>query len=163
MVATPHVHPGRFSARLDDDVVLFLIGARVNRLHRVRSWGWVVRQMPRMMARLLEVPDLGLLHVENFFRGRTTLAVQYWRSLDDLHHFAQSDDHPHLQAWHAFNRRLAGSGDVGVWHETYLTGPGSLEAVYSDMPTFGLAAATTHVPVGEVGHRAAQRLAVDPS
>ena len=159
MAGPTRVHPGRFSAHLDDDMVLFLIGARVNHLRRVRSWSWVVRQMPRMMARLLEVPDLGLLHVENFVRGRTTIAVQYWRDLDHLHRFAQSDHHPRLRAWHEFNRSLAGSGDVGVWHETYLTGPGRVEAVYSDMPAFGLAAATTHVPVGEVGNRAAQRLA----
>jgi hypothetical protein len=42
--------------------------------------------------------------------------------------------------------------------ETYLVGPGSAETIYGNMPLFGLAAATTHVPVSRVGHGASDRL-----
>ena len=154
------VHTGRFTAEVTDDLVIFLIGMRINRLRDVRAWWWVSVQMPRMMRRLAEAPELGLLHVEATVQPpRGGLFVQYWRSVEDLHRFAQSSEEPHLAPWREFNRRVAGSGSVGVWHETYLTGPGRAEAVYSDMPAFGLAQATAHVPVGQVGNRAAQRLA----
>jgi len=153
------VHPGRFTADVSDDLVVFLIGMRVNRIRNVRAWWWVTAQMPRMIKRLMQEPDLGLLHTEFSIQPRGALLVQYWRSVEDLHHFAQSADEPHLAPWREFNQKLAGSGKVGVWHETYLTGPGRAEAVYSDMPEFGLARATSHVPVGQVGNRAAQRLA----
>jgi hypothetical protein len=154
------VHIGRFTAEVTDDLVVFLIGMRVNRVRDVRAWWWVSARMPRMIQRLVEEPDLGLLHAVYAIQPpRGALLVQYWRSVEDLHRFAQSADEPHLAPWREFNKKLAGSGSVGVWHEAYLTGPGRAEAVYSDMPAFGLAQATRHVPVGQVGNRAAQRLA----
>jgi hypothetical protein len=63
-----------------------------------------------------------------------------------------------------------GSGDVGIWHETYVVGAGAYESVYSNMPVFGLAAASRHVPVARKANAAAARIgmatadepAVDP-
>ena len=46
----------------------------------------------------------------------------------------------------AFNRAIGKDGTVGVWHETYLIEPGKYETIYANMPLFGLAAATSHVP-----------------
>ena len=37
-------------------------------------------------------------------------------------------------------------GSVGIFHETYLIPAGQYECVYGNMPVFGLAAATQHVP-----------------
>jgi hypothetical protein len=34
---------------------------------------------------------------------------------------------------------------VGIWHETYMIEPGRYEAIYGNMPVFGLAAVTKHV------------------
>ncbi|GAX37782.1 monooxygenase family protein [Nodularia sp. NIES-3585] len=53
---------------------------------------------------------------------------------------------PHLKAWLRFNRAVGVDGSVGIWHATYLIEPGKYEAVYANMPVFGLAAATQHVP-----------------
>jgi hypothetical protein len=47
------------------------------------------------------------------------------------------------------------SGVVGVFHETYQVQPGQHEAVYVNMPRFGLANAFAHVPA--VGRRATAR------
>src|SRR5436305_14724837 len=44
-------------------------------------------------------------------------------------------------------------------HETYLAGPGRHEAIYVNMPAFGLARAGGYRPVATRGERAAQRLA----
>ena len=152
------VYPGRWTAQVTEPVVVFLIGMRLNKPWKVRQWWWVVMAMPRMIRRLTEVPDLGLLHAESFTRGRTTLMVQYWRSFDHLERFARDRDHPHLEAWRRWNRQIRDSGDVGFWHETYPVAPGSAEAVYGNMPRFGLAAATPHVRVGTVGQSAGHRL-----
>jgi hypothetical protein len=155
------VHTGRWTAEVTGPVVVFLIGMRVNRPWKVRQWWWVTRSMPRMLRRLAEVPELGLLHTESFTRLRTSIMVQYWRSFDHLERFARDRDLPHLDAWRRWNRQVRDSGDVGIWHETYVVGPGSAEAVYGNMPVFGLAAATALVPAGRVGHSAGHRL--DPS
>jgi hypothetical protein len=47
---------------------------------------------------------------------------------------------------------------VGIWHETYVVPAGSYECIYSDMPAFGLGAATGVIPVSQRGERAAERL-----
>ncbi len=41
-------------------------------------------------------------------------------------------------AWSAFNKAIGTSGDVGIWHETYVIAPGKYENVYVNMPPFGL-------------------------
>jgi hypothetical protein len=153
------VHPGRFAADLDQDLVVFLIGTRINRLRAVRSWAPVVAAMPRMLRELLDEPQLGLLGARTFVSGRTILVVQYWASIEQLQRFATAPDHEHLPAWRAFNRRVADRrGDVGIFHETYRVSAGSYESLYADMPVFGLAAASRHVPADRLGRSARRRL-----
>ena len=55
----------------------------------------------------------------------------------------------HSHAWQKFNRSIGGDGSVGIWHETYLVRSGQYEAIYANMPIFGLAAATKHLPATE--------------
>ncbi len=152
------VHAARATAVVDRPLVVFLIGARVNNLLAVRRWWWVARAMPAMMDALARQPDLGLLHVENFSRGRTTLSLQYWDSMDQLLAFATDRDSPHLAAWHRWNREMQAADDVGIWHETYAVAPGQFEGIYANMPRFGMAAATRRVDVGPRSERARQRL-----
>jgi fumigallin biosynthesis monooxygenase-like protein len=152
------VFAGRWTAEVTEPLVVFLIGMRVNRFWKLRQWWWVVLAMPRMLRRLAKEPELGLLHVEQFTRGRTTLMVQYWRSFEHLERFARDRELPHLEPWRRFNQQVRDSGDVGIWHETYGVGPGAAEAVYGNMPRFGLAAATAHVPAGKVGQSAGHRM-----
>jgi hypothetical protein len=143
------IQPGRWTAQVDEPMVVFLIGMRVNKLRKVRQWWWVMQAMPRMMRRLQTVPELGLLHAESFIRGRTSLMVQYWRSFEHLERFARDDDQPHLEPWRRFNRQIRASGDVGIWHETYQVTPGGVEAIYGNMPPFGLGKASNLVRVSE--------------
>ena len=86
--------------------------------------------------------------------------VQYWRSFADLDRFARDRELPHLEPWREFNRAVRASGDVGIWHETYKVHAGEHEAVYGNMPLFGLAKATAHVPVGSMAQSAAARIGV---
>ena len=74
---------GRQTATVDDGVVVFLIGMRINRWRRVRSWLPAFRAMPRMLQELAADPSLGMLGAHSFWAGRTIIAVQYWRSYFD--------------------------------------------------------------------------------
>jgi hypothetical protein len=152
------VQPGRYTADHDGDVVVFMIGMRINRLLKVRQWVPTIMAMPPMLRELQQKPDLGLLGVEQFVRWRTVFHVQYWRSFEDLHRFARSPDEPHLPAWRAFNKRVGTNGDVGIFHETYVAPAGGIESMYGNMPLFGLAKATARVEIGRKGQAAAYRM-----
>ena len=151
------VERGRHTADIDDDFVVFLIGMRFNTPLLVHRWLPVARAMPRMLRALDEHPEIGCLGYEQWF-GRTTMMVQYWRDFASLDRFARDRDLPHLEPWRAFNRAIRASGDVGIWHETYKVRAGEYEAVYGNMPRFGLAAATRHVPAATRGNAAAVRI-----
>lgn len=153
-----HISTGRHTAALDDEVVVFIIGMRINRLRRFRSWLPAVRAMPRMLRELAADPSLGLLNVQTSWGGRVIMGVQYWRSFDQLEAFARAADHEHLPAWREFNRLVRDNADVGIFHETYRVGPGTAETFYGNMPTFGMAAAVGIVPVAQRGQSAARRM-----
>ena len=113
--------------------------------------------MRTMQSQLLDNPDLGCLGIENF-AGRTTVSVQYWRSFEDLDRYARDPDLAHLQPWRAFNKKVSDIGDVVIWHETYHVAAGAYEAVYGNMPVFGLAGVTSHCKIVERGQTAAHRI-----
>ncbi len=149
---------GRQTATLDEDVVVFLIGMRFNRVLRPWTWLPAFLAMPRMLRELAADEHLGLLGVRTYWSGRTILAVQYWRSFQQLQAFARTPDHAHLPAWREYNRVVRASGDVGVFHETYRVGPGSVETLYANMPPFGLGQAVGMAPVASRGQAAARRM-----
>lgn len=153
------VQSGRFTAEIDDEFVVFVIGMRFNKLWKIHKWIGPFLAMPRMLNELNMHPEKGLLGARSSLGGRTFTMVQYWRSFDDLEAFAKNSDDPHLPAWKAFNKRVGASGDVGVYHETYRVGAGRHESIYSNMPVFGLAAAGRSVPVGKRGETARARIA----
>jgi hypothetical protein len=148
-----------------DGLVVFLVGARFNRPWKLKSTLSVALGMTRMMAELRNHPELGFLSAEEYF-GRTTLAVQYWKSLRHLLDYAHAKDSAHLPAWRDFNRTVANNADVGIWHETYMIQPGQYENVYHHMPPFGLGRAGKLEPIGKRSRpteTASERLAVSTS
>ena len=152
------VHGGRFTADIEGDFVVFIIGMRINKLRKVRKWVPVAMAMPRMLRYLEQNPQEGLLGYRYAGLGRAPTLIQYWRSFEDLEMFARRPDAPHLEPWRSYARAVGSSGDVGIWHETYKVRAGEYEAVYGNMPLVGLAAATSHVPVGRRGQSAAYRI-----
>ncbi len=149
--------PSRVTAQVDGDICVFLIGMRINRWWKFHKWIPVALAMPRMILELQKHPGLGFLGAHQWF-GRTTIMLQYWRSFEDLERYAKNRDLAHLPAWSAFNRRVGSSGDVGIWHETYRITPGSFEAIYHNMPPFGLAGATKMVEATGKRESAAGRM-----
>lgn len=151
------VHSGRYTAEHDGDVTVFLIGMRINKIHRPDRWVPVFFTMPRMLIHLSRHPESGLLGFENWF-GRTTMLLSYWRSPEDVQRFASDSAAPHLKAWRNFRATVGDGGDVGIWHETYVVKANARESVYGNMPEFGLAKATSHVAVGPGLRTARQRM-----
>lgn len=152
---------GRRTADLADrdEVVVFLIGMRINRLRQVRRWLPVLMAMPRMIVELAKDPSRGLLsRPRTFLSGRTVLLVQYWNSFEELERYARDPKAEHLPAWRAFNKKIRDNGSVGIFHETYRISAANSETVYANMPAFGLAGATSLVPLKGGRHTAAARL-----
>jgi hypothetical protein len=149
----------RLAATLDGTFVVFMIGMRINRFWQVDKWWPVAMAMPRMVKELLQQPESGFLHAESWF-GRTTIMVQYWRSLEQLLAYARNKEAEHLPAWRAFNQAIGTDGSVGIWHETYVANPGTYENIYVNMPAFGLGKAGTAYPATGGKQSAAARMAL---
>jgi hypothetical protein len=151
------VIPGRMTADRAEPFAVFLIGMRINKPWRIDQWWPVITAMPRMLRELHANPDLGFLGSHTWV-GRTIIVLQYWNSFAQLEAYAKSKGHAHLPAWRAFNRHVGASGDVGVWHETYMIEPGRYECIYSNMPPFGLGKVAPLVPITSLRDAARQRL-----
>ena len=131
------LHKNRMTARLEGEFVVLLIGMRINQPLLVHRWVPIVADMRRMLVELYAQPGLGLMSHEMWF-SRTIILVQYWRSLEQLHAYSRDREAAHLPAWRRFNGAIGRDGTVGIWHETYVAGPGTHENIYVNMPAFGL-------------------------
>lgn len=147
---------GRFTAKTEEQFVVFLIGMRINKFWRFDKWIPVSSAMGPMLQTLFTHPEKGFLHAEFFWNFSGPCLIQYWRSFEDLENFARNPSDPHLGPWKKFNQAVGADGIVGIWHETYAVNPDQFECVYGNMPLFGLAAATEHVQA--VGRRETARL-----
>jgi hypothetical protein len=140
------IHRGRFSAEIEGDFVVLLIGARLNKpwlaWHSFRDLGGRRRGMQKMLEELTAHPERGLL---GYRMGFSTI-VQYWRSFEHLEAFARDPGDLHRPTWLEWYRRDP-QGRTGIWHETFLVRAGEYEAIYSDVPDEGLAAAGRAVPL----------------
>ncbi|KZO00282.1 DUF4188 domain-containing protein [Pseudobacillus badius] len=150
------VFSGRYTAKSEDEIVIFIIGMRINKWRAVHKWVPVFKAMPPMIRELYTNKELGFLSMESFFGLRTTLMVQYWRSLDEL--LAYAKEQTHLTAWKNFNQLVGDNEAVGIYHETYIVPKGKYECIYGNMPIYGLARATGHKPVAPALNSARQRL-----
>lgn len=127
------IRRGRWTARMDEPYVVFIIGMRINNIWKVHQWVPTMRAMGRMLTELYKNPAHGFLGGKTWF-ARTTVLIQYWRSFEDLEAYAKARDLEHLPAWANFNRKVSSGGDVGVFHETYRIAPGQYENVFVNMP-----------------------------
>lgn len=152
-------HRGRWTHEHDGDVVVFLIGMRVNKPWRPDLWWPVFTAMPRMLSELYQDASSGFLAARTLVGGGGPTVIQYWRSVDDLYRYAYDAAAEHRPAWTEFNRRArASDGAVGIWHETYVVPRGGHETIYVDVPPLGLGRATATRRITSRSDRARQRL-----
>ncbi|HTI13780.1 MAG TPA: DUF4188 domain-containing protein [Dictyobacter sp.] len=146
----------RMTVANEQELVVFLIGMRVNKIWKVQKWSPVSAAMVRMLKELKEHPEMGFLGAETTMNFPTTVMIQYWRSFEDLAIYAGNRNAVHLPAWRDFNRQIGSNGDVGIWHETYRIPAGHYEAVYNNMPAFGMGKFFPLVPA--IGQRESARV-----
>jgi len=154
-MATP-IFPGRYTADVEGDFVVFVIGMRVNRPWKLRKWLSVARAMPPMVEYLETHPEAGCLATRRgMFSPLQPMLIQYWRSFDDLERFARREA-LHSEPWKAFFKIVGLGGDVGIWHETFQVRAGEYESIYGNMPRAGLALAGEHRAMGSAAREAAR-------
>lgn len=151
------VRNGRFSVSNTQDLALFIVGVRVNKVRAVRRWLPVIRALRPMLRELSADPDSGLLGYRTYRQGaREVVVMQYWRGSKELMEFAHGATH--RRSWSDFYRLATKGAAVGLWHETYLVPSGRYEAIYGIVPELGLAEFADLVPVRRRNDSAASRL-----
>ncbi|MGK9274097.1 DUF4188 domain-containing protein [Williamsia muralis] len=140
-----------------DNVVVFLLGMRMNKIWRVDAWLPVLVGQYRMVKELSSDPESGLLGYRTVFGKDGGTSIQYWRDTESLYAYAADVALLHRPAQKAFFRRERKAvAAVGIWHETYEVA--ASETIYGDMPPIGLAKALGQVPITKDTMRASQRL-----
>lgn len=148
----------RLTGNNDRDLVVFLIGMRVNKWWRLDQIIWTGLSMGKMLKELHADKSLGLMGYESW-GGRTTIMVQYWESFEKLEAFAKDRELSHFPTWKSFYKKAAQSnGAVGIWHETYQVKAGTYETVYSGLPPFGLGKVNGTKEIGSKTQTASQRI-----
>ena len=152
------VNPHRVTHAYEgEELVVFLIGMRINTPWRVRQWWPVFSAMPPMLRELSADPDSGLLGYRMTVGAGGPTIIQYWNSAQKLYAYASDPHAEHRPAWRTFNRLARKApATVGIWHETFVIA--RAESIYVGMPPTGLAKATSTVPVTARSDRAADRL-----
>jgi len=138
----------------DKNIVVFLIGMRINKWWMFHRWLPVALAMPRMLKELRQKPESGYL-------GGLLLpgiSVQYWESTAKLMAYAQDRKGEHYPAWSRFQRKVGTDGTVGIWHETFDVPAGSFESVYVNMPRHGLGKIFEPIPATGARASAERRL-----
>ncbi|RZU20529.1 uncharacterized protein DUF4188 [Kribbella rubisoli] len=149
---------GRQTAAYDGEVVVFLIGMRVNSVFKVREWLPVAKAMGPMLRELMKDKESGLLGFRTLPTWRGVTLIQYWESVEKLQAFAGDTGRTHRPAWVEYFRKSFKGGAVGIWHETYVVPAGHTETIYGNMPLLGLGRVKGVQPVNQRTDTAAQRL-----
>ena len=152
---------GKFTAEVEQPLVLFIIGGQVNNMLKVYKWFYIAWAYFSMIRWLRKHPETGYL--SGHLYGRVfpfgVLLLSYWRSWDDLEAFARFKDGTHLKAWVRYIREADTS--MAIWHETYMIEPGKFEVLYGNSMPYGLSKATRAIPVSGRQHNGRGRLNPD--
>ncbi|MFZ0714477.1 monooxygenase family protein [Mycobacterium sp.] len=151
---------GRWTATIDGDFVVFLIGAELRDPAQAGPAADQLAAMVDMLVELEQDPTKGLLGYQVFGAVGGVIA-QYWRSFEALEAYAKNPAAAHAPVWRAWNKLAEDErSGAGIWHETFPVSAGRYEAVYQNMPLTGLQRAGTPITVTEARASARQRLGV---
>ena len=149
---------GRYAAQTDEPFVVFIIGMRINRFLSLRKWTFGAISFVRMLLDLRKYQEKGYLGGQQIVYPRGIGMIQYWRSWEDLERFARSQAEMHVPVWRRYNQMVGNDGTFGIWHESYLVEPAKYEAIYDNMPAFGLGTVLNHLPATGRRETARRRL-----
>ena len=150
------IESGRMTHDHDGELVVFLIGMRINRWWRPDLWLPVFNAMPPMLAELSKDPESGMLGYRLTLGEGGPLLIMYWDSHELLYAYASRPDAEHRPAWTRFNQRARKApGAVGIWHETFQVARGRVHLRRHARQRAGQG--DGRVPVGRRGERAKER------
>lgn len=153
------IQQGRWTAQLDGDFVVFIIGASVHDAAAGPEAISLIMAMSQMLEELSADPESGLLGFESHGEGVRGVIVQYWRSFDALEAYARNPGARHAPVWREWNRLASDDrSGVGIWHETFKVAAGDYEAIYQNMPAIGLQKAGRPLTVTEAHDSARVRI-----
>lgn len=153
------VQHGRWTAELDGDFVVFLIGAAVHDPAVSPEAVRLLTAMGEMLGELAADPSKGLLGFTIHGEPPRGVIVQYWRSFEALEAYARDPGSAHQPVWRDWNRLAADErSGAGIWHETFTVSAGQYEAVYQNMPVMGLQQAGRPLTVTDAKESARARL-----
>src|SRR4051812_26585223 len=150
---------GRWTAELDGDFVVFMIGAMVHDPAGAGEASGLLFAMVEMLDELEAAPSHGLLGYTRHGEPGSGVIVQYWRSFDALESYARNPGARHAPVWRAWNRLASEDRQsAGIWHETFLVSAGNYEAIYQNMPLTGLQRAGRALTVTDAKESARARM-----
>ncbi len=114
-----------------------VIGMRINRPWKLRSWLPVFAAMRTMIRELQADSASGFLGVTYGFFAAGPALVQYWRSFDQLEQYARRQDAHHLPAWRRFNQRVRDSGTWASGTRPTACAPATTKRVTATCPASG--------------------------
>jgi hypothetical protein len=115
------------------------------------------KSKPRFVSRSLEVrlmlncPHFAVLGQSSWSNADSNstpefLSISYWRSIEELHAFAQSP--LHREAWAWWNRTLKEHDFIAIYHEVYAVDSQKWESIYINCQPTGLGA-TSYLKKGD--------------
>ncbi|KAK0862451.1 hypothetical protein LTS02_007210 [Friedmanniomyces endolithicus] len=141
---------GEFSSKpADDEIVVFLIGTRVNHPMGLFAPGFAsVGDMFGQMAKDCDnhAEEFGFLGMTSWINNGTretnneVLQVAYFRTPEGLHEFAHSKYH--TNAWDWWNTNYKSHPHISIYHETYHIPKGHWETIYINSHRSHLGSAT---------------------
>lgn len=150
---------GRWTAELDGDFVVFLIGAMVHDPAMAPEATRLILAMTDMLDDLEADPSKGLLGYTRHGEPGRGVIVQYWRSFDHLESYARDPGARHAPVWREWNRLASDDRNgAGIWHETFKVAAGGYEAIYQNMPMIGLQRAGRPLTVTDARDSARARI-----
>jgi hypothetical protein len=152
------VIPGRYTAAVEGEFVVFLLAMRFNKFWKVHKWLPVAMAMGPMLTALLKDQSKGLLgfRVLPVFTSSETLELLEAAPVLDQRDAAQAD--PHLPAWRRFNQLVGTGGDVGIWHETLSRRSRRLRVHLQQHASLRMASQSGRVPGNDFARKRWQRL-----
>jgi hypothetical protein len=136
------LHLGRKTVKNDRDLVVFLIGARINKWWLLPLSLPILIKMRAMQKELLADPESGLMGIQSLGSAE----VQYWRSLEHLMNYADDRKREHQPTAKKFYQKIFRNEAVGIWHEAYFVQAGRYECLYVNMPAQGLGKVQPLIP-----------------
>ena len=155
------VVPRRVIASNSTDFVLFRIGMRFNGLRGFVPAFKTFARMPKMLAEQQSNPAIGMLWSSTSLSWPVISITQFWRSFEELERYAHAETH--TDSWKWFNQLGGDNEGTGIYHETYRISAGTYEAIYANMPLYGLAAVAGSEAIAPAMARARARIEREPA